>query len=84
MVYWHCMYATVFGMCIVDANLAYKFEVEKTYGSPDNFRDLIRKLAYELINNVFQKDSITLQDIPSVQVSDLIMALEKIIFSFVS
>ena len=57
-------------MCIVDAYLAYTFQVEKAYGSPDHFRDLIGKLAYELINNVFQ-DSITLRDIPSVQVSDL-------------
>ena len=54
------MYATVFGMCIVDAYLAYKFEVEKAYGSPDHFRDCIGKLAYELIKNIFQKDSITL------------------------
>ena len=52
-------------MCIVDAYLACKFEVEKAYGSPDHFRDFIGKLA-----NVFQKDSITLRDIPSVQVSD--------------
>eukprot|EP00731_Ephydatia_muelleri_P023094 Em0015g677a len=56
------------GMCIVKAYLAYKFEVEKAYGSPDHFRDFIGKLAYELINNVFQIDSITLRDIPSVQV----------------
>ena len=46
-------------MCIVDAYLAYKFDVEKAYGSPDHSRDFIGKLAYELINNVFQKDSIT-------------------------
>ena len=57
--WWHRIYATVFGMCIVDAYMAYKFDVEKAYGSPDHFRDFIGKLAYELINNVFQKDSIT-------------------------
>ena len=53
--------------------MAYKFDVEKAYGSPDHFRNFIGKLAYELINKVCQKDSITLRDIPSVQVhvSDL-------------
>ena len=51
--WWHRIYATVFGMCIVDAYLAYKFEVEKAYGSPDHFRYSIGKLAYELINDVF-------------------------------
>ena len=56
--WWHRIYATVFVMCIVDAYLAYEFEVEKAYGSPDHFRNFIEKLAYELINNVFQSDSL--------------------------
>ena len=27
--WWHRLFATVFGMCIVDAYLAYKFEAER-------------------------------------------------------
>ena len=57
--WWYHIYATVFGMCIVDAYLACKFEVEKAYGSPDHFRDFVGKLADDLINNAFQSDSIT-------------------------
>ena len=59
--------------CIhINGGIAFMHAIKSLYGSPDHFRDFVGKLAYEFIItctcNVFQSDSITLRDIPSVQV----------------
>ena len=45
------MFATIFGICVVDAYMAYKFEAEKDGDATDNFKGFIGKLAYQLIHN---------------------------------
>ena len=47
------MFATIFGMCVVDAYMAYKFEAEKDGDATDDFKGFIGKLAYQLIHNQY-------------------------------
>ena len=51
--WWHRMFATIFGMCVVDAYMAYKFEAEKNGDATDDFKGFIGKLAYQLIHNQY-------------------------------
>ena len=60
--WWHRIFTTVFGMCVVDSFMAYTFEVQSTYGTPDDFLTFMGKLAYELINNVLLGQGIVLRD----------------------
>ena len=44
------MFATMFGMCVADVYMAYKFEAEK---DGDATKGFIGKLAYQLIHNQY-------------------------------
>ena len=56
-IWWHRIFATLFGMCITDAYFAFKLEYTQThYGSIEgliNFSDFLDVLAYKLIHNDF-------------------------------
>ena len=49
--WWHRVFATIFGMCVVDSFLAYKFEAEGITENPENFTTFMGKLAMSLIQN---------------------------------
>lgn len=61
--WWHRLFATVFGMCIVDAYLAYKFEAERNGDPTDDFKGFIGKLAYQLIHNHYLDQPMELRSI---------------------
>ena len=57
--WWHRMFGTVFGICIVDAYMVYKYESEQAFSDPqvvDNFTAFIGKLSHQLIFNEFLED----------------------------
>ena len=33
--WWHRVFATIYGICLIDSYLAYKFEMEAIHNSPD-------------------------------------------------
>ena len=51
--WWHRVFATIYGICLIDSYLAYKFEMEAIHNSPDDLKTYIGKLAYQLIHNNF-------------------------------
>ena len=54
--WWHRVFGTVFGMIVVDAYLAYKYETERSYQAPESqadFNTFIDKLAHQLIFNLY-------------------------------
>ena len=51
------MFGTIFGICIVDAYMAYKYESEQAYLDPkdvDSFIAFIGKLGHQLILNFLE------------------------------
>ena len=55
--WWHHMFGTIFGICIVDAYMAYKYESEQAYLDPkdvDSFIAFIGKLGHQLILNFLE------------------------------
>jgi hypothetical protein len=52
--WWHRVFATIFGICVVDAYLVCKYVLKEEVVPRDvNFTDFINKLAYQLIFNAF-------------------------------
>jgi hypothetical protein len=51
--WWHRILATIFGMCVVDAYLAYSYEMKMVCDVPVEFLEFVDKLSYQLINNIF-------------------------------
>ena len=49
--WWHRVFATIFGMRVVDSFLAYKYEAQGVIQIPDDFATFIGKLAMSLIKN---------------------------------
>ena len=52
--WWHRVFSTVLGMCVVDAYFAYQFEHDDLYilGEPMlDFNDFLEDLVYELVDN---------------------------------
>ena len=57
-VWWHRLFATIYGMCIVDAYLAYKYEMECQFLPYLPFRSFISQLARQLIFNVYLESEV--------------------------
>ena len=36
--WWHHVFATIYGICLIDSYLAYKFEIEAIHESPDDVK----------------------------------------------
>jgi hypothetical protein len=58
-VWWHRVFATIYGMCIVDSYLAYKYEMESKFLPILPFRSFISNLARQLIFNIYLQSNIT-------------------------
>ena len=54
--WWHRLFATLFGMTVVDAFLGYRYESLEAHGSPMELTEFIEKLAHQLIFNDFLQD----------------------------
>ena len=59
--WWHRIFATLLGMCIVDAYLAYKFEGEDARDSILDFKGFIGRVAYQLIHNHYLEQAMVLR-----------------------
>ena len=51
--WWHRVFTTILGICLIDSYLAYKFDMEAVHNSPDDLKTYLGKLAYQLIHNTF-------------------------------
>ena len=47
------IFTTIYGICLIDSYLAYKFEMEAIHNSPDDLKTYLGKLAYQLIHYNF-------------------------------
>ena len=64
--WWHRLFATMFGMTIVDAFLGYRHETLQLHGSPVELSEFIGKLAYQLIFNDFLQDGPVMRNLDAV------------------
>ena len=62
--WWHRIVGTIFGMCIVDSYMTYKYEMSNGGKEREiiDFNKYIMQLSHQLIFNIFLEDSITLRD----------------------
>ena len=62
--WWHRTFGTIFGICVVDAYLAYRYESDKDFlASTDvvDFTTFMDLLAHQLIHNIYVPSSATLR-----------------------
>ncbi len=60
--WWHRIFATVLGICVVDAFLAKKFETHFRVSEAQDFTTFIDRLAHQLIFNTFLTNSMSLRE----------------------
>ena len=61
--WWHRKFGTIFGICVVDAYLAYRYESDKDFvASTDvvDFTTFMDLLAHQLIHNIYISSSTSL------------------------
>ena len=51
--WYHRIFATVFGICIVDAFYAYNYEARNRYSESVKFTDFLDQLCFQMVNNPF-------------------------------
>ena len=49
--WWHSVFATIYGICLIDSYLAYKIEMEAIHNPLDDLKTYLENLAYQFIHN---------------------------------
>ena len=60
--WYHRIFTTILGICIVDAFYAYKLEMKQARKDPQDFTYFVGRLAYQLVFNPFWGEGMNLRD----------------------
>jgi hypothetical protein len=60
--WYHRIFTTVFGICVVDAFFAYKFECQNAAEEAEDFNYFLGRLAHQLIFNVYLDQGMAMRD----------------------